>query len=195
MKIAQLICAIWMCSPLALQAGAAESSGYSSSSRAQTHEPTRVSSVKGAISKGGTTTAIVSPHGGPLAAQREAGQLARSNADRLHSLLRTQATPAAKPSSRPAAGSRRAEAAGAALTRTPGFQGAARVSLTQPLLSKITARGPRSANSPGEKAATRTSLIGGPHPAGPGRVGGPAVGQAATASRAALDGAQIRRRF
>jgi hypothetical protein len=217
MKIARLVCAIWMCSPLALQAGAAgapldrgpadrgplehgpaESSGHSSSARAQTQESARASSAKGEISKGGNTTAAVSQR--PAAAQRGADPLMRSNADRLHSLLRTPATPAAKPPSRPAAGSSRAETTGTALSRTPGLQGASPASLSRLAVPKISARTPRSSNAP-----TPGALLGGPHPGGPVALGGPAMGRAAsgrtvsgraaTANGAVLDGTQMRRRF
>ena len=105
MKIACLMCAVWMCSPLAFQAavavpgpaerGPAESSGASPAARAQSRGSARVSPAQGAVppsavpqgavAKGVNTPAAVSQ--GPAAAQRGAGPLARSNADRLHSAL------------------------------------------------------------------------------------------------------------
>jgi hypothetical protein len=196
MKIARLVWAIWMCSPLALQAGPAEALGHGSSSaaHAETQESARVGSGKGAVSRGGNTAAAVSPRRGAVTPQRGAGQVARSNADRLHSLLRTQARAlAAKPLSRPA-GSGRAAATASAIAPTPAFHGASPVRPTT-AVSKIAARAPPSANPPSAKAVTRGSLIDGLRPAGPGRLGGSAIGRVAAANRAAVDGAQIRRRF
>ena len=216
MNIVRLVCAVWMCSPLAFQAavatpgplerapteqgpierverGATEPSGASPAARAQSPGSARVSPAQGAVPNRGKTGAIDSLH--PAAGQRGAGPLARSNADRLHSLLRTQARPAAKPPSRPAAGSSRAETTGTALSRTPGLQGASPASLSRLAVPRIPARAPRSSNAP-----TPGALVGGPHPAGPVALGGPAMDRAAsrraaTANRAVIDGAQMRRRF
>jgi hypothetical protein len=222
------MCAVWMCSPPAFQAavaapgllepgpaergpaerGPAESSDSSPAARARSHGSTRVSPAQGAVPrgavlKGGNTAAPVSQR--PAAAQGGASPLTRNNADRLHSLLRTQARPVAKPPGRPAAASSRAETNGAALGRTPGLQGASPASLSRFDVPKISARPLRSSNAP-----TPGALVGGPHPGGSatlggpatGRaasggavVGGPALGRAVTANRAMLDGTQMRRKF
>jgi hypothetical protein len=227
MKIARLLCAIWMCTPLALEAGAADggaperaaaegggpgqSSGQHASpaGRAAARQSTRMGSPsKGPPPNGAVpnnAAAALSPrHGpgpvtaGPFTPERGAGQLSRSNADRLHSLLRTQAhAPGARPGSRPAAQSSRSEGGGSAVARTPDLRSPVRPSMA---VSKSAARTALSANPPVAKAVNRGSLVGGPHPAGAGRVGGPAMGRAAfsrtaAANRAALDGAQMRRRF
>jgi hypothetical protein len=208
MKIARLVWAICMCSPLALQAGPAErgsaergpleSSGHGVSSpaaRARTQESTRVGSEKGVASKGANTATAASPRFGSVTPQRRAGQLARSNADRLRSLPGTQArAPAAKRSSQPADSSR-VGATGTA--RMPSFHGANPVGPPTPPVSNKAARVSLSANANPStaKAVTRGERVGGPRPAGPGRLGGPATGRAATSNSSTLDGAQIRRRF
>jgi hypothetical protein len=223
MKIACLMCAVWISSPLAFKAavaapgllerapaerGPAESSGALPATRAQSHEPARVSQARGAVlqgavPKGGTMAAGVLQR--PAAAQRGAGPLARSNADRLDSLLRTQARPIAKPARRPGDGTSRAETAGTGLSRMPGRQGASPASLSRLAGPQIPARAPRSSDAP-----TPGALVGGPHPAGLGALGGPAMGRAApsraalgraafgrraTVNTGALDGTQMRRRF
>jgi hypothetical protein len=196
MKIACLMCALWMSSALAFQAaiaataplegapaerGPTESSDASPAARTQSHGPARVSSAQGAVPKADNTVAIVPLH--PAAARRGAGQLGRSTSDRLHSLLRAQAKPVAKLPGRPAAASTRGTP-GTTINRTPGFQGAGPASLSRLAVSNIPARAPQSTRLP-----TRGALIGGPHPASP------ALGRRAAANRAALDGAQMRRRF
>jgi hypothetical protein len=209
MKIASLVCVVWMCSPLALQAGPAErgsaergpleSSGHGVSSpaaRARTQESTRVGSAKGVASKGANTATAASPRFGSVTPQRRAGQLARSNADRLRSLPGTQArAPAAKRSSQPADSSRRVGATGTG--RMPSFHGANPVGPPTSPVSNKAARVSLSAiaNPSNAKAVTRGERVGGPRPAGPGRLGGPATGRAATSNSSTLDGAQIRHRF
>jgi hypothetical protein len=210
MKIACLMYAVWICSPPAVQAavaasgsderGRAEASAASPTAGAQSHgsvSPARGAVPQGAISKGGNTAAAVRP----AAPQRAVGPLARSNADRLHSLLRP-ARPAAKPPHRLVAGMSRAETTGTGLSRMPGLSGASPARLAG---SQIPGRALRNSNAP-----TPGALVGGPHPTGLGALGGPATGRAAsggalfgraalgrtaTANRAALDGAQMRRRF
>jgi hypothetical protein len=214
MKIASLMCAVWMGLPLAFQAAvAAESSGAPLAARAQSHGSTRVSPAQGAVPQGTVPQAAVLKGGNaatavsqrPAAAQVLAGPLTRNNADRLHSLLRTEVRPVAKPPSRSAAASSRPETNGAGLGRTPGLQGASPASQLRLELPKIPARSLRSSNAP-----TPGALVGGPHPGGSatlggpatGRaasggavVGGPALGRAVTANRAMLDGTQMRRKF
>src|SRR5580700_779257 len=106
MKIASLMCAVWMGLPLAFQAAvAAESSGAPLAARAQSHGSTRVRPAQGAVPQGTVPQAAVLKGGNaatavsqrPAAAQVLAGPLTRNNADRLHSQLRTEVRPVAKP--------------------------------------------------------------------------------------------------
>src|SRR5271166_5660715 len=109
MKIARLLCALWVCGPLALEANAAESPAHNGASVAAanmgqaaagtTHgrdtginagrlvaqESTQAGSGKGDGSKGRNAAVAVSPRRGSVT-PHAAGPLARSNADRLHSL-------------------------------------------------------------------------------------------------------------
>jgi hypothetical protein len=220
MKIACLMCAVWISSPLTfpaavaatgpLEHGPAQSSGTSPAARAQAPGPGPVTRAQGAAPRRAVPQGAV-PDGSnaPAASQRApaaqptVGSMARSNADRLHSLLRTQARPAAKPPSQPAAGSSRAKPTAIALNRTPNRQGASPVSLSRRSSNQPTPGGLVGAHPPGPMA------LGGPvmgratsGRAAPGRaaseqavLGGAVLGRAATANRAVLDGAQMRRRF
>jgi hypothetical protein len=230
MKIARLLCAIWMCSPPALQAGPAEpaptetvpvergpaergpaergpaepapagsaSHFASPPARGQIRKSAPVGSAKGAVSN--NNAAPASPLHESVTAPRVAGQPARGNIN-PHSRLRTPAAPAPKPSNRPA-GSSRAGSTATSVARTTGFHGASQATLpspaapappaTAPAASKIAARVPASAR-PSAKAGN--SLVGGPRQAGLGRIGGPAIGRAATANAGAIDGALMRRRL
>jgi len=212
MKIACLMCAVWTCSPLAFQTAVAAAGPLERAPAAQSlgdrgaaergpaargpAESSRALPAERASSQG---LARVSP------AQPGTNPLARSNADRLHSLLRAQARPAAKPLSRPVPGSSRVETIGTALGRTRGLQGASPASLSRTASPKIPGRALRGSNVPMPGAAVPA-----PHPDDPGRLGGPGMGRAAsgraaiggaafgrtaTANRGMLDGAQVRRRF
>jgi hypothetical protein len=206
MKIACLMCAVWISSPLTFRAavaatgplehGPAQSSGTSPAARVQSPGPGPVTRAQGAAPQRAVLQGAVPNGSNVLAASQRAtaaqptlGSMARSNADRLHSLLRTQARPAAKPPSRAAAGSSRAKPTAIALNRTPNLQGASPVSWSRFALQQTPARALRSSNQP-----TPGGLVGG-HPPGPMALGGAVLGRAATANRAVLDGAQMRRRF
>jgi len=206
MKIARLLCVIWVCAPLALEAGAAGSpaSGGSSAAamgqaaggsapardtsikagRAQTHESTQAGSAKAGGSKGRNAAVAVAPRRGAVTPQRAAGQLARSNADRLHSLLSAKARERRTAASNPVPSTRGATAnriAGGSRTSSPLAQ------RTLPA-SKLPAPSATSV-----KAVAGSSRIGGPQTAGRGRLGGPAIGR--TANSATINGTQLHRKF
>jgi hypothetical protein len=206
MKIARLLCVIWVCAPLALEAGAAGSPASGGSpvaamgqaaggsapardtsikaGRAETHESTQVGSAKAGGSKGRDAVVGGSPRNGSVARQRGAGQLARSNADRLHALLsaraRGQRTAASNPvrSTPGATGNRMA---GASRSSSP---------LAQRALPASKHPAPSATSV---KAVVGGSRIGGPQTAGPGRLGGPAIGR--TAHSATINGTQLHRKF
>jgi hypothetical protein len=212
MRIAQLLCVIGACVPLALEASAAESPEHGGSSvavtnmgqaargaalgrdtlinarRAETQESTQVDSGKGGGSKSRNAAVAVSPRRGSVAQERGVGQLAHSNADRVHSLLSKQAhRRIAQAASRPV-GSNRAAATGNVVGRGTGLRSAIPVGLTTLPVSNSAAR-----IRPSLKAVTGGSMIGGPHAVGPGGLGGPAFRR--TAQRATIDGTQLHRKF
>ncbi len=209
MKIARLLCTIWVCAPLALDASAAESPERGGSSvavadmgqaagraalgrnasikagRAETRESTQVDSGKGGP-KSRNAAADVSPRRGSVRPQRGVGQLAHGNADRLHSLLSKQARGRlAKASSRPV-GSYGAATGSEGVVRGP--RGSNPVGGPKLAVSKNASQATTSV-----KTVVRESSIGGPHAGGLGRLGGPAIGR--PANRATIDGTQLRRKF
>jgi hypothetical protein len=190
-KIARLLCALWLCGPLTLEARAADSPAVNGAAVAPAkaghppaHESARAESSKGDGPKGRNAAAAASPRGGPVTARRAAGRLARSNANGLHSLHPAKArgntalipnrrvgpkaaTASSKLSAREIPGERLQ-----ALPMRPVVVGAARV-------------------SPSAKPMVRGSAIGGPRTAaGPGQLGGAATGR--TAHNTAIDGSSVR---
>jgi hypothetical protein len=193
MKIARLLCALWVCGPLALEARAADSPARNDGAVAPAkaghpaaHESTQAGSSKGDGPKGRNAAAAASPRGSSVTASRAAGPLSRSNADRLRSLQpakargntastsnRRGAPKAATASSNLSARGIPGERLQALPTRRPVVVGVARV-------------------SPSAKAMVRGSAIGGPRAAaGPGQLGGPATGRR-TVHNTAIDGTQVR---
>jgi hypothetical protein len=206
MKIARLLCVIWVCAPLALEASAAGSPASGGSSvaamgqaaggsapardtsiqagRAETHESTPLGSAKAGHSKGRDAVVAGSPRNGSVARQRGAGQLARSNAARLHALLSAKArgrrTAASNPA-RPTHGATGNRMAGGSRSSSPLAERALPASkLPAPSATSV-------------KAVARGSRIGGPQTAGPGRLGGPTIGR--TANSATINGTQLHRKF
>jgi hypothetical protein len=188
-----ILCALLSCAPLILEARVAASSEDGSSSvtavrRVNDGRSTPVSSGTGGMSKSRNAMAAVSPSHGPVRTQPGVGQLTRSNADRLHSLLSAEArggTPMASSHVRSTGGTTGNRVAGAQRSANP----AARPTLP---VSKLAARA-----APGRgttaNAVGINSRIGGLHATGPGRLGGPTVGR--TANNAAIDGTRMRRKF
>jgi hypothetical protein len=129
------------------------------------------SAAQGASSKAGhpVVHAVTAPHA--------VGSLARNTADRLRPLHPAKARGGVAPASM--LGPDRAAATGTMAARAQGLRGATRAGLPAPPVSK--------------NAAIRGPIIGGPHAAGPGQVGGPPVGR--TVRNTAIDGAHMRRKF
>ena len=212
MKIARLLCALWVCGPLALEANAAESPAHNGASVAAanmgqaaagtTHgrdtsinagrlvaqESTQAGSGKGDGSKGRNAAVAVSPRRGSVTPPHAAGPLARSNADRLHSLHPAKAGGRITPTANRRVGPNPAAASGNLSARGRGLPGASPQGLPTPPVATSAARVP-----PSVKAMVRGSIIGGPRAAGPGRVGGPATGR--VANNTAIGGAQVHRKF
>jgi hypothetical protein len=181
MKIARLLCVLWMCGPAALDARAADSAARNDAAvapaklgeAAGSSTPGRdrglngAASTKGDGSKGRNAAVAASPRGASIPTPRPAHPLARSNADRLHLLqaAKVRGNIASTPN-------RRVGPKATASSMRPVAVGAARL--------------PSSA-----KAMVRGSAIGGPRAgAGPGQLGGPATGR--TAHSTAIDGGQVR---
>lgn len=95
MKIARLLCVLWVCGPLALQARAADSPArngvvappakLSRAGHPAAHESTQTGPSKGDGAKGRNAALAASPRRASAPTPRAAGPLARSNADRLRS--------------------------------------------------------------------------------------------------------------
>jgi hypothetical protein len=145
---------------------------------------TVVGSGKGGGLKDQDAMVAVTPRRGSATPQRGVGQLANSNADRLHSLLSAKArTRIAKASSRVGSND---VATGNRVVRGP--RSASPMDQPTPPVSKFGARAVASV-----KLVAKDSRVGPPHAAGWGRLGGPAIGR--TPNRAAIDGTQLHRRF
>jgi len=188
-----ILCALLSCAPLILEARVAASSEDGSSSvtaarRVNDGRSTAVSSGTGGMSKSRDAVAAVSPRHGFVRTQPGVGQLTRSNADRLRSLPSAEArgrTP------RPSTHVR--STAGTTGNRVVGTQPSPNPTIRPTLpVSKLPARA-AAGTAATAHAVAKDSRIGGPHVAGPGRLGGPIIGR--TANNAAIDGTQIRRKF
>jgi hypothetical protein len=207
MKIAPLLCALWACASLALEAGAAESSGHGGSSQAvtdmdqgadraapdrdtsskgahaQTRQPTRVGSGKVVGSRGEEPVRPVAPRGGSATPKRVIGQPPRSDADRLHTLLNAKARGRIA-NSAPRVGSSHAaiDYRGVGGLRSAGTPGATTM--------RVAMSPSRTASN--VNAAPKGSMIGGPRASSAARLGGPST--AWTQNRAAIDGANLHRK-
>ncbi len=188
MKIARLLCVLWVCGSPALEARAAESPAHNAASmapninagRSAAQESTQARSSKGDGSKGRDAAAAASPRRGSVATAHTARSLARSNADRPRSLHPTKALGYVAP----APNRRVAPKAG-----TASGNMSARGQAPTPRAAASAARVPRSVT-----AMVRGSAIGGLRaPAGSGQLGGPARGR--TAHNAAIDGTQLHRKM
>jgi hypothetical protein len=182
MKLDSLRCALWVCGLLALEAGAAEAPAHNAASvaaanmgqaatvtgpgrdarikagRPAAQESTRAGPSKGDGSSGHNAALAAAPRRGSVP-PRAANPLARSNADRLHSLHPAMARGRIAPAANRRVAPMAAAASGNMSARGRGLP-AARV-------------------PPTVKAMARGSMIGGPRAAGPGRLGGPATGRTA----------------
>ncbi len=172
MKIARLLCALWVCGPVAAanlgQAAARTTHGRDTSINAG--RPVAQES----------TQPVTPPHA--------AGPLARNTADRLHSLHRAKAGGRITPTANRRVGPNPAAASGNLSARGRGLPGASPQGLPTPPVATRAAR-----VAPSVKAMARGSIIGGPRAAGPGRVGGPATGR--VANNTAINGTQVHRKF
>lgn len=175
MRIARLLCAIGICAPLVLSAGAAESPARQRPSAAKSTARTAPETARQAVAP------ALTPRRGSNTAQRETAQRDRSTENRVGSPPRGR-TPA-RASTGPLA-SRRTAPRGAAAIRGPA-------SPVVPISLSASKSAPRT--SPSHKAPDRVSSIGGARVAGPGRLGGPAMGR--RASDGVIDGSQVRRKF
>jgi hypothetical protein len=188
-----ILCALVLCAPLSIEARAAASSEDGSASGAAARRVNDGQSIQMGLAKGGESKARNAvaadlPSHGSVRSQRGVGRLARSNADRLHSLLSAEGrggTPRASSHVRSTGGTTGNRVVGAQRSANP----AARSTLP---VSKLAARA-----APGTRTTANAvginSRIGGLHATGPGRLGGPTIGGAA--NNAAIDGAQMRRKF
>jgi hypothetical protein len=212
MKLAPLVCALSVCGPLVLQASAAESPVHSAASvavankdqaadgitsgrdtsikagRPVAQESSQAGSSKGDGSKGRNAAVAASPRRGSVTPPHAADRLARGTPDRLRA-----PHPAAARGRVARTANRRVEPHSAAISgnasaRVRGLPGASSQALPTRPVATSTARLP-----PNVKAMIRGSIVGGPHPPGPGRLGGPPTGR--TASNTAIDGTQMHRKF
>ena len=205
MKIAPLLCALWACASLALEAGAAESSGHGGSSQAvtdmdqgadraapdrdtsskgahaQTRQPTRVGSGKVVGSRGEEPVRPVAPRGGSATPKRVIGQPPRSDADRMQVLSSAKARGRiANPSPRVGSSDAAIGYRGVGALRSAGLPGATRVAMSP------------SRTASNVNAVPKGPMIGGPRASGAVRLGGPSTVR--TQNRAAIDGANLHRK-
>jgi hypothetical protein len=227
MKVSHILCAMLACAPLTFEARATASSADGPSSVAADNvgeaaggtAPSRNAGAKarrsgdrgsaqagartGVGSKGQGAAVAVSPRRGSVTPQGGVAQGARSNADRLHSLLNAQAHGRRARQPSPVGSTRR-------VTHGPDVRGLQGVSPSgQPRLAASNSAAPpaampsgqprlaasNSAASPAARpvATPRNSTIGGPHAQGSARVGGPAIGR--TVHNAIIDGSQQHHKF
>jgi hypothetical protein len=208
-KMSHILCAMLACAPLTFDARATASpeDGRSSPAAANAGEaagraaPSRNAGTKrgrtgdrganqagartGSGSKGRDAAVADSPRRGSVTPQGGIAQAGRSNADRLHSLLSTQARGrlARQPGR---AGSTRAVTHGPDDVRGP--QGVSPAG--QPKMAASNGVAPPAAR---QSSTPKNPAIGGPHAQGLGRVGGPAISRATHG--ATVDGTQLHRKF
>jgi hypothetical protein len=225
MKVVLRLCALWLCGPLALGASAAALPAHGGSSaaldnmgqavggdpagrdariksgRPVTQESTRVDSGKIGASGGRNAVVAVSPRHDPVTPPSAAAALARSHADRQHSLLSTRARGRIAPTSNRSPGRSSAAASGNVTARARGLAAARPQGLpTSPIatsfarilpLQPVATSAVRVPPSLKAAAAGRPNL-GGPRATGPGRLGGPAIGR--IANNTGIDGKLIHRK-
>jgi hypothetical protein len=225
MKVARLLCVLWACGPMALEAGAAESPAHNGASvaaadmgqaasgtalgrdtrikagRPAAQESTQTGSSTAAGSKGRNAAAAASPRRVSVTPPHAAGPLARSNADRLHSLHPAKERGRVAPNPNRHVGPTAAAASGKVSARGQGVPGASSQAPPTPPVATSAAQVPSSlpvATSvaripPNVTPMVRTSSIGGPRAAGPGRLGGPPTGR--TAHNGTISGTQLHHKF
>jgi hypothetical protein len=210
MKMPRILGALLVCAPLAFAAGAPASSEPGATHAAEKREAARdaasppaaepdssakagraadpsvpASSGKGSISTARDAESALAPRRGADIPQNAHGPAARSNGDRLRSLLDAQARGrVARPSS-PPVGSTRAASGNVVAQGPSGASPALPPAVTAPNVAA------RAAANQGP--ASRNSTIGGPRAQGLGQVGGPAIGRPAHA--ATIDGTQLHHKF
>jgi hypothetical protein len=205
MKIARLICAVGICAPLVLQAGAAEApvpgrSSVDTSVRAEGQRRTQAArpgdSSSGVSPTRGNAAVRPPPHASATE-QRAVAPLARSSADRLHSHLGQLArAPVATASSRGAGSNpaRRSNLAGGSNLAAASASGArlqGRLDANSAVPTRLPVPNDAVRRPPNLKLEARGPALGGPHLAGAGRIGGPAAGRAA--NNGLLDGTKLHR--
>jgi hypothetical protein len=188
MRAAHFLCAMAMCGPLVLEAGAAELaaqdstavSGTARSAGPTSHDPDPNKNVVPAVA----------PSRGAINALHGSAQLGRSNADRVRSLLHKQSPrTVARAASGPLASKR--------AVPTPAVAGTRRsaspvVPISPPALARLSPVRTALRASTGYAVPDRGSSIGGASITNPGRVGGSVKRRAANPG--AIDGTQVRRR-
>jgi hypothetical protein len=213
MKIARLLCALWVCGSLAIDARAADSparngaavspvkTGQAAGSaapggdkglkagRRMAQESTQAGANKGDGSKGPNAAMAASPGRASNPTPRVAGHpLARTNADRLHWLRPAKERGRDAPTSNRRIGPTATVASGKVSARGQGVTSASPQAPPAPLAATNAARVPSSV-----APLVRRSTVGGPRAAGPGRLGGPATSQ--IAHNGTIGGTQLRRKF
>jgi hypothetical protein len=207
-KIARLLCALWVCGPLVVEAGAAEApagndasaalvdSGHDAADstpgrdanikagRPVAQGPTEARSGEVGGSTGRHATVPVSPHRDSFTPPHAAGPFARSNADRLHSLSGAKARDSV------AKAPNRMESAKATAGNMAG-RGIHGSSVGSPI-PPVSNRAIRGGDSLAV-VARGSSIGGGSYARGYGRLPGPATGR--TARNASIDGTQLHRKF
>jgi len=225
MKVVLRLCALWLCGPLALGASPAAlpAQGGSSAALANmgqavggappgrdagiktgspvTQESTRVDLSKSGASGGRNAVVAVAPRPNPVAPPSAAAALARSHADRQHSLLSTRARGRIAPPSSRRPGPGPAAASGNLASRARGLTGTSPQGLPKAPIATSFARTPPSLPvattavrvPPSLKAAAAAGPnLGARRAVGPGRLGGPAIGR--IANNTGIDGTLIRRK-
>jgi hypothetical protein len=175
MKLARLLCALWVCGPLALGAGATESPVHDGATSNRDASMGRHAAVAAA------------PRRGSVSPPRSADRMVHGSANRPSALRSAEAHGSIAPAAVRRAGPHAAAAGANASTRGRGFPQAGPWPAPSPPVATRATRALPSVKM------VRGSAVGGPHAAGPGRLGGPATGR--TAKIAVNDGTQMHRRF
>ena len=185
-KIAHLLCVIGLSAPLVLEASEADSparAGSSAEAAGMTHAAASTAPRRDSAS---TKVAGRSQAQESIRAKSGNGLKAGSAAAVATSRRNSGAAPRRVGPSRPTGPTRAAASALTAPTREQR-------GMSPVVPPKLSVSNNAVRTLPNLKVAPRGSTIGGPHVAGPGRLGGPATGR--TANPAVIDGTQVHRKF
>jgi hypothetical protein len=212
MTATHLLCAMAMCAPLVLEARAAELPAQGSAAVSDTGrsagptsgdpdrnrkagrpessqtDSSKTGSAKGIASNRQNGAPAVAPPRGAINARRGGAQLARTNADRVRSMLHKQ-TPRTAGTARSPVASKRA----VQMPATAGARGSANPAVpgSPVALARLSPLRTALRSSPSHAAPDRGSSIGGASITTRGRVGGSPMGRAANPG--AIDGTQVHR--